>query len=268
LIHVATLVLYIGALILWIRALVAGGDIERETAVAGWVAAAGVGVHFLALLSFSLHFDQLPLTGLAPSLSTLSFLTGVGLLFTLALGEASRIGILIIPLVVILESTALVLGIRPATGTLDFQGAWFALHVSLALASIGAVALAAAAGTLYLLQFRELKARRLGKAVRFFPPLATLDRVGRVGVLAGFIMLTLSLLLGWAWTVNFRNSLQVGDPKTVWGIFIWAAISCALVLRQGEDPERRGAVGALVAFGLIVASYLVIRLVIDGGLFL
>lgn len=267
-IHLATLFLYVGALILWIRALLGGGEIHRGTAVAGWVAAAGVGVHFLALLSFSLQWDQLPLTGLAPSLSTLSFLTGVGLLFTLALGEASRIGILIVPLVVILETIALVLGIEPATGSLDFQGAWFALHVSLALASIGAVALSAAAGALYLLQFRELKARRLGNAFRFLPPLATLDRVGRVGVLAGFIMLTLSLLLGWAWTVNFRHSLQAGDPKTVWGIFIWATITGALVLRQGEEPERRGAVGALVAFGSIVASYLVVRLAVDGGLFL
>jgi ABC-type uncharacterized transport system permease subunit len=265
-IHAATLGLYIAAFVLWLRALVAGRP-DRATAAAGWVAATGVAAHFLALLSFTREWGQLPLIGLAPSFSTLSFLTGVALLFTLTLGEASRVGILVVPLMIILEATALALGMHPAPADLDFQGAWFALHVTLALASVGAMAIAAAAGALFLFQFRELKSRRLGRVFHFLPPLATVDRIGRLAVVSGFGGLTLALGLGWAWTYSFRRSLQVGDPKTVWAVFIWIVITGALVTHRSEG-ERRGAVGSVVAFGLIVLSYLVVRLAEGGGLFL
>lgn len=266
-IHVATLGLYIVALVLWLRAFLTGGA-ERGTSAAGWVAATGVAAHFLALLAFTLEWGQLPLVGLAPSLSTLAFLTGVALVFTLALGEASRVGVLLVPLMIVLVATALALGLEPAPASLDFRGAWFALHVSLALASIGAMALAAAAGALFIFQHRELKARRLGRIFHFVPPLATLDRIGRAGVVTGFATLTISLILGWAWTFGFRHTLQVGEPKTIWSIFIWLVIGGALLSHRSRHGERRGAMGSVVAFGLIVVSYLVVRLSEGGGLFL
>ena len=265
-IHAATLALYVVAFVLWLRTLLRG-ESERGITAAGWVAATGVAAHFLALLGFALEYDQLPLIGLAPSLSTLAFLTGVGLVSTLALGEASRVGIVVVPLIIALEALALALGIEPAPARLDFQGAWFSLHVTLALASLGAVALAAAAGVLYLFQFRELKSRRLGRVFRFLPPLATLDRMGRVGVVVGFSALTVSLALGWAWTYAFRHSLQMSDPKTLWAVFIWIVLGVTLLARRGKG-ERRGALGSIVAFVVIASSYLVVRLAVGGGQFL
>lgn len=266
-IHAATLGLYILAFALWLRTLVRG-EVEGGTAGAGWVAATGVAAHFLALLSFTLEWNQLPLVGLAPSLSTLSFLTGLGLVSTLALGEAGRVGILVVPLMIVLEGTALLLGIEPAPASLDFQGAWFSLHVTLALAALGAATLAAAAGVLYLVQFRELKSRHLGRAFRFLPPLTTLDRIGRVGVVTAFSALTVSLGLGWAWTFNFRDSLQMGDPKTVWAVFIWFVLGAAVLARGGGDAEQKGAMSTVVAYLVIVLSYLVVRIALGGGLFL
>lgn len=266
-IHAATLALYILAFALWLRTLLRG-EAESGTTAAAWVAATGVATHFLALLAFTLEWNQLPLVGLAPSLSTLAFLTGLGLVSTLALGEAGRVGILVVPLMILLEGTALLQGIEPAPADLDFQGAWFSLHVTLALASLGAITLAAASGLLYLVQFRELKSRRLGRAFRFLPPLTTLDRIGRVGVVTAFSALTVALGLGWAWTYNFRDSFQLGDPKTVWAVFIWVVIGGAIVARGGGESEHKGAMSSVVAFLVIVLSYLVVRVALGGGLFL
>lgn len=271
-IHAAALLLYIVAFVLWLRSLLGGtsqrSSADRVSAAAGRVAVVAVLVHFAALTAFTLEWDQLPLVGLAPSLSTLALLTGVGLLFTLQLGEASRVGLVLVPLVILLEGSALLLGLRPAGGDLDFRGAWFALHVTLALASLGAMAVSAAAGLFYLLQFRQLKSRTLGRAFHFLPPLVTLDRVGDLGVVTALVTLSLSLLLGWAWTVGFRNSLQVGDPKIIWAIFVWLLIGAALLARRGAAGERRGAAAAVAAFGLIVVSYLVVRGSLGGGFFL
>ncbi|HZD06216.1 MAG TPA: cytochrome c biogenesis protein CcsA, partial [Longimicrobiales bacterium] len=179
------------------------------------------------------------------------------------------VGILLAPLVILLEGTALLLGVRPAPTTLDFRGAWFALHVTLAFAGIGGMALSAAAGALYLAQHRELKHKRMGRIFRFLPPLATLARMGRVGAATSLAVLSLALALGWAWTVRFRHSLQGQDPKTLWSVFIWGVILAAVLARRGGGgTERRGAVASVVGFLLIVASYVLIRSAAGSGLFL
>lgn len=258
-IHTLALVLYIGAFLLWLQALV-GSSWGRGAAVAGWVAAAGVVAHAVALGQYTARFGELPLVGLAPSLSVLSLVVGLGLVGSLTLGEGGRVGIVLAPLMILLQAIALFRGIRPAAATLDFQGAWFALHVTLAFAGIGGMTLSAAAGALYLVQFNELKTKRLGRIFRFIPPLATLDRLGWIGAAVALTLLTLSLLLGWAWTVRFRNSFAVEDPKTVWGVLTWLTIAGVLMLRRGRGrAEWRGALASVLGFGVIVASYLVLR---------
>lgn len=259
-IHFLALFLYIGAFIYWSRALWRGGE-GRATGIAFALAATGVAVHALALTLYTLGSGELPLAGLAPSLSTLALVIGVGLMGTLVLGEASRVGIVLVPLIVVLEGTAAFMGVTPRTGPpLDFQGVWFSLHVTLAFAGYGGMAVAFAAGLLYLIQFHELKGKHLGRLFRFLPPLATLDRLVRTGISVGIICLGLALILGWAWTVRFRGTFQVWDPKVAWGVFSWGMLVAALVFRLGAGrKERRGALAAVVAFGIVVVTYVVLR---------
>lgn len=268
--HYLALLLYIGAFVLWLRALARGGR-GREASLAFGLAASGVAVHAAALALFTVEYGELPLAGLAPALSTLALLVGVGLMGTLALGEASRVGIVLVPFMVLLEGTAAVLGVSaPAGPPLGFQGAWFALHVSLGLAAYGGMAVAFAAGALYLVQFHELKVKRLGRIFRFTPPLAALDRLVKMGLVTGFVCLTLTLALGWAWTVRFRQTFQVGDPKVLWGIFSWFILVTALSARLGSGRrERRGALGAVVGFGTVILAYVVLRVTLASkGFFL
>jgi len=259
-IHYVALLLYISALTLWVRSLLEGGR-GKLAMVAFGVAAAGVTAHTAALVHFTVVYDELPLVGLAPSLSTLALVIGVGLLATIGLGEVRRIGIVLIPLVIVMEGVAVVLGVRPAEGALDFQGAWFALHVTLAFAGYGGMTVAFSASVLYLVQFNTLKAKRLGPAFRFLPPLATLDRLGRIGLVAGLITLTLGLALGWAWTVRFRRSLEPTDPTVIWGVLTWLVFVGVLMARgRGSQNERKGALATVAGFALVVVSYVVLRI--------
>ncbi|GMR13285.1 MAG: hypothetical protein BMS9Abin29_1490 [Gemmatimonadota bacterium] len=268
-IHYVALLLYISALILWVRSFLEGGR-GRMAALAFGVAAAGVTAHTVALARFTVINNELPLVGLAPSLSTMALIIGVGLLATIGLGEVRRVGIVLIPVVILMEGTAVVLGVQPTEGVLDFQGAWFALHVTLAFAGYSGMTVAFSASLLYLLQFNTLKAKRLGPAFRFLPPLATLDRLGRIGLVAGLITLTLGLAIGWAWTVRFRHSFQQTDPAVIWGVLTWAVFVGVLMVRgRGGEYERRGALATVVGFTVVVAAYVVLRLAAStGGFFL
>ena len=77
-IHLATLLFYIAAFLLWLRALLAGAR-GKAALTPGAVAAAGVLVHGIALARYTAVYGELPLAGFGPALSTLSFLIGVGL---------------------------------------------------------------------------------------------------------------------------------------------------------------------------------------------
>lgn len=269
-IHGLALLFYIGAFVLWAGALWRGGR-GRETGWAFGLAAAGVATHLVALADYTAAHGELPLTGLGPSLSSLALVIGLGLMATLALGEASRVGIVLVPLILLLEGTATVLGVEPRPGPpLDFQGAWFSLHVTLAFVGYSGMAVAFAAGLLYLIQFHELKVKHLGRLFRFLPALATLDRLVRTGLVVGVVTLGLGLALGWAWTVRFRGSLEVGDPKVVWGVFSWAVLVASLATRLGPGRrDRRGAVAAVVGFSVVAAAYVLLRTtVVQEGIFL
>jgi len=234
------------------------------------MAAAGVGMHALALAGFTIAYGQLPLVGLAPSLSTLALIIGAGLVATLGLGEGRRVGIVIVPGVIVLQGIAVSLGFEATPELLDFQGAWFVFHMTLAFLGLCGMALAFAAGLLYLVQLRELNTKRLGRLFQFTPPLATLDRLGRVGLVSGFSAFTLSIVLGWAWTVSFRHSLDQTNPKIVWAVLSWLVFVAALGSRAGGGlKERRSALTSVIGFTFIIVSYLALRLVsTDGGFFL
>ena len=264
-IHFVALLFYFGAFLLWFRAVYGGPD-ERGSKPAVWLTATAVATHTAALAGFISEYGELPLVGLGPALSSLALIMGLFLVSTLALGEVARVGIALLPVVLLVQGAALILGIAPSGPELGFRGFWFAAHVTLAFAGYGGAALAFAAGTLYLIQFRTLKDKKLGRAFRFIPPLATLDRVASIALLAGFSNLTVALVLGWAWTARFQGTFRADDPKVLWAVFTWLVMGVAIVVaRTGSRRGWRGAVAAVICFGIVVGSYLALRLQVGGG---
>lgn len=225
----------------------------------------GLGFHGAALAVFTVRQGDLPLAGLGPALSTLAFLSAASLLVAGALKEARPLGVVILPFAAILGGAALLLGITPAREPLDFGGVWFYFHVVPSLLGYAALALAFAAGLLYLLQFRELKGKRFGRMFRFLPPLETLDRVGRSALVAGFVALTLGLMAGTVWVTRFAEAHGL-TPKVVWGVLTWLVFAAALLARRpGIMGDRRGAAVTVVGFVVVVVSYVVLRLAEPAG---
>jgi HemX protein len=267
--HLLPLLLYLGALALWLGCLVTGSR-GRGPVLASAVTALAVATHVAALVLFRVQYGELPLVGPGAALSTLALVGGIILLATLPLREVARVAIALLPFIIAVQAAALWLGVRPSPMALDFQGVGFVLHVTFAFLGYQGLAIAFAAGILYLIQHHELKEKRLGRFFHFIPPLATLDRVGRVGLWGGFGALTVALGFGWAWTVQHRGSLEMGDPKVLWAILSWLVFAGILAVRFGPGrSDYRGAVASVIGFALVIGSYLVLRLTVSGsGLFL
>jgi ABC-type transport system involved in cytochrome c biogenesis permease subunit len=243
----------------------AGGRVPAPRAGV-MLTASAVLLHGIGLAAFTARHAELPLVGLAPSLCTLAFLIAIFLFANTIASESRSVGLVLVPLIAVLLAIALVLGIAPTGQPLAFRGAWFALHVVLAFIGYAGLAIAFGAGVLYLLQFRELKDKRLGRVFRFFPSLPVLDKLGRRGVAIGFPALTLALLLGWAWTVRFQRSLATENPQVIWGIITWVTFVVLLGVRFSRAPgtERRAAFANMMGFVFVVVCYVLLRIFMAG----
>lgn len=258
--HVIALLLYAGAGAVLVGSL-AGGR-ESAPRVGAYLLIGAVLIHAAGLVAFTATFDELPLVGLAPSLSTFTFLLG-GMLLPAAIGrgEARPIGLVLAPFAALLLGIGLLVGLAPSGEPMTFRGVWFALHVVLAFLAYACLALAFAAGLLYLIQFRELKAKHFGRWFRFLPSLDTLDRVGWRALAFGFPTLTAAMLLGWAWTARFDFAMAPSDPKVVWVLLTWAVFAAAIVSRLGgAERSRRSAYASVIGFAVIVIAYVLLRL--------
>lgn len=266
--HTVAALLYAAAGLVFAGAL-AGG--RRATTWAGpLLVLFAVAVHAGALAGYTSLFGELPLVGLGPSLSTLAFLIGLMGLGATVREETRPLGLVLMPITVVLLVAALVMSITPTGGVLAFRGAWFRMHVVLAFLGYTGLAVAFAAGLLYLLQHRALKGKHFGRMFRFFPSLETLDRLGRWGLLLGFPTLTLGLVIGWGWARRFDQQYGLDNPKVLWGVMTWLVFVAALTARVGgARRDRRGAMIAVVGFVVVVVAYVVLRLMMpDGHLFL
>jgi HemX protein len=258
--HIAAIALYALAAALLIASL-ARGDERRLPMLATVLLGLGVAVHAAGLTVFTVQWGELPLVGLGPALSSLAFLLGMGTVIAATIGHAGTVGIVLAPLVTVLAGVGLAMRVQPVGEELAFRGVWLVLHILFAFFGYVGLTLAFAAGLMYLLQFRELKSKHFGAIFRFFPPLDTLDRLGRKGVLVGFPFLTLALLLGWAWIARFQDPGAVGNPKILWGVLSWFILLVAMLAGQG----RRAALVSVIGFALVVATYVILRLQFVGG---
>jgi ABC-type uncharacterized transport system permease subunit len=266
--HVVALIFYLAVAGVLAYSLVGGG--RGVPPLAGRAAVAAVVAHGAGLGAYAMVFGELPLVGLAPSLSVLSFLIGLSLLVLAWPGEARTLGVVLSPLTALLLGVALVRGISPTGALAAFRGVWLYFHTTLAFLGFAGLALAFAAGLIYLLQFRELKGKRLGRVYQFFPSLGMLDRVGWWALALGFPALTLGILVGWAWAARFEEPWAVREPKVIWGVLTWLIFAGALATRLGgAGRRRRGAVVSVVGFLLAVIAYVVLRSTeVVGGVFL
>jgi ABC-type uncharacterized transport system permease subunit len=227
--------------------------------VNGVVAALGAGVtaHLIALIVTAYGAHALPIAGLGPALSVAGLTLAVVLLLAESWARDVVLSLIGAPLAAGVTAAAVMLGWRPAGQPQGAQGAWLASHVAVSFVGIAALATAAAAGALYLVERRELKSHRFGSVFRSFPPLETLDRLNHLSALAAWVALTLGMVLAASYTIAYGQS---AGAQLVWGGVAWLAAAVLAGARQlGGWQARRAAVASTIAFGVVVVSYFAAR---------
>ncbi len=220
--------------------------------------AAGLGAHAVALLLAARLLGQAPVTGFGPALSLAGLMVAATLLAAEVGTKDVTLTLIAGPLAAILTTIGAASGFPPAGEVAAAGGAWLISHIALGFFGFAALATAAAAGAMYLVERRELRSRRFGAVLRLFPPLATLDRVNHVSALAACFALTAGIALATSYSIA-HDTVRV--PEIVWGITAWAAATALAFGRLvGGWQARRAALASGVLFVVVVALYVAVRM--------
>ena len=235
-------------------------------AVAG-VLAAGVLAHASALVAIAFVAGRAPVTGLGPALSFGALLLAATLLVTELAARETSLSLVAAPLAAVATLAGAVVGLDPMPAQAGVRGAWLFAHIALSFIGLAAFGTSAAAGAIYLLERRELRSRRFGALFRLFPPLETLDRVNHVGVVAGWLSLSLGIVLAIGYALTYQG---VGMAEAIWGTAAWLSVTALTIGRLlGGWRAHRAAAAASASFAAVVVLYVAVRaLAAHGGAFL
>ncbi|MGA9594418.1 MAG: cytochrome c biogenesis protein CcsA [Candidatus Acidiferrales bacterium] len=223
--------------------------------------AAGIVVHYFALLERSRWIQTVPYNDLYGSMSLFAWLLGVTYLGLELFHRQRTVGAFVTLLLFCWLATLQILGPSSVADPAVPRGSLFALHVTLNTWAYAAFALSFVLSLIYLLQDRLLHSRQLGAAFWRFPALDVLDRMARSSVLVGLVALIFGVSFGFVWQHRLSGGYSWTDPKVLITMFILAVYVAYLYLSR--ISRWRGARAALLCalnFVLVLFSYTFVNL--------
>jgi cytochrome c-type biogenesis protein CcsB len=215
---------------------------------AGWVC------HTVALAVRAVELGRPPLATLPEAVSLVIWVAVLLELWAERQYQIKVLGAFVLPVVLML-GLALPTGLRALVLSPSNRSAWIWIHVALALLGLAALVLNFAGAVMYILQERQLKAKRPGAFYYRLPPLETLDRLTYRALTIGFPFLTAGLLLGALWAGGSSGRRVTFDPLTVFSIVMWVVYAVTLSGRAlGAWRGRRAAYFAILGFCALLMS--------------
>ncbi len=215
---------------------------------AGWVC------HTVALVVRGVELGRPPLLTLPEAVSVVIWAAVLLELWAERQYQVKVLGAFVLPVVLMLGLT-LPTGLRVLVLAPSIRSAWIVIHVVLALLGLAALVLNFAGAVMYVLQERQLKARRPGAVYYRLPPLETLDRLTYRTLTLGFPFLTVGLLLGALWIGADPGRALSRDPLTLFSVAMWVVYAVTLSGRvAGGWRGRRAAYFAILGFCVLLLS--------------
>ncbi len=234
---------------------------ERSMRVAVGLLSAGAVVHVASFVVLHLVPQPPPLTDLPAAVSLMAL---IAVVFVLALLRRARlaalVGLVAPASFVGTFFAALRLPHSEAAPLVGAASSWPHLHVLLASTGLALLGVACIAGFLYLGVDRSLKLRRHTR-VRL-PSLEALDRVNRVALALGFVLLTVGVATGILWVSSESGRPWTGTAHESWSAVAWGVYAALVAARfAGRQRGKRAAVAAIAAFAVLFVAVIGVSLI-------
>ena len=141
------------------------------------------------------------------------------------------------------------------------QSYWLVIHVSVATASMGVLAVAAVTSTLQLVKDRAIGRGTVGRVLGSLPSVDDLERLAFRINAVGFVLWTFTLIAGAIWAEHAWGRFWGWDAKEVWTFVVWVIYAAYLHARSTRGWEgRRAAWFSVAGFVSILVNYYVVNL--------
>jgi cytochrome c-type biogenesis protein CcsB len=174
------------------------------------------------------------------------------------------LGALVSPLAFLLTLAAYVVFSGADQLPEGMRNAWLPAHVAPAFLGYAVFALAACVSLIYLVQERQLKAKRRSR-LRRLPSLETLDELNYRCVAWGFALFTLGIVTGSLLSKAAWGTFWAWEPVQVLAVLAWLLYAALLQARTLGWRGRRAATLTLFGFALLLVSLVTLNLGLPHG---
>ncbi len=189
----------------------------------------------------------------------------VGLYLLIALRtNLTVVGALVTPLAFLFTLSAYAFNAPTPVLPAQLQNVWLPAHVAPAFLGYAIFAIAFCLSLIYLLQEKQLKAKRKGDLFRRLPSLETLDNLNHRFVTWGFTLFSLGIITGSLLAKETWGELWSWEPVQVWSMITWLLYALLLHARSVGWRGRKAATLTIVGFVVLVASFLSVNLIFPG----
>ncbi len=216
----------------------------------------------LTLRAGSLGYESL--FPLQESLSLIACIV-VGLFLAISVRtDLSVVGTLVSPIAFLFSLSAYLFETRAGEQATGLHSVWLPAHVAPAFIGYAIFTVAFCLSITYLVQERQLKRRRRSDLFRRLPSLETLDRLNYRFISWGFALFTIGLITGSLLAKETWGSLWSWEPVQVWSTGTWLLYAVLVQARSLGWRGRRAALITVLAFGLLLGSFLTVSLLFPG----
>ncbi|HEX7407908.1 MAG TPA: cytochrome c biogenesis protein CcsA [Candidatus Binatia bacterium] len=245
---------------------IAGQESMRRWALA--LLGCAFGVHALSLSVRAVLLGYGAITTFQEELSFIAcIMVGAYLVMALVLAQRANltvVGTLVTPLAFLFTLSAYAFNSPTAELPEQLQNVWLPAHVAPAFLGYAIFAIAFCLSLIYLLQEKQLKAKRKSDLFRRLPSLETLDRLNHRFVTWGFALFTIGIITGSLLAKETWGALWSWQPVELGSVITWMLYALLLHARTTGWRGRKAAALTIVGFIVLVVSFLGVNLIFPG----
>lgn len=200
--------------------------------MARWATRASWAVHSAGLIMLIAQIGRMPIGSLFEFSFLLTWTMLTIYLVLELLRDSQAAATLLLPIITVIQVIGVALP-KPSESMVDeFPASLVGWHIGVTMMGYGFLVGSFVAGTLYLLQERNLRLKRFGPLYHRLPSLETLDIWSGRFVYIGFPMLTIGVWAGLVFAHVQWARLWQADPKVIFTLLVWLVYGGYLLMRK------------------------------------
>jgi HemX protein len=212
-------------------------------------------VHIFYLLARTVEFNHPPITNKNEIFTILAFSIAFAYFLLELLTDIRGTGVFIILFSVIFQifSSLFIEDLVEVKEVL--RNRLLGVHVISALLGYSGITISAVHGLLFFVLYKDIKLSKFGLIFNRLPSLETLERLSFVSLVIGFVLLTISIVIGFSWLPSAFPDFSYTDPKLISAGIVWLiygiGISAKLIAKW---YGKKVIMFSLVGFALALIS--------------